>query len=192
MNAIEIGKAIDIIRIAYPKYAKELSDDDKRAQFALWEMMFGDEDAVIVLKVLKNHIKSNYYPPSIADIKQGIVRTLMPSKEELWQKLVEADKLSIRTRYAHVDDGPFVEQTSCKYEAFDSLPVPLQRYVGTPDGLVDFHYERIDSPLRTKERFEKRIEKILEDGRTDEVRYEIRSGQGSIADVAKMALPEWR
>lgn len=187
MELKEVTTMLEMIRMAYPRYAINFDRDERKEQIGLYMMQFKDDDSQIVFKVLNDYIRYNEFPPSIADIRKGIDKLTQPSKQDLWDELVEAGKLSIKTMYTYEHPGDsMAKEVPMKRKAYESLSEPLKRYVGSANGLVQFNDERISNALWAKDRFDKRISQILADCKDDRVRDEI-VGKDSkkIASIAK-------
>lgn len=171
MELKDITAMLEMIRMAYPRYSRELTRDEKAIQIEMWQSQFRDDNPVLVRQALENHIRTSEFPPSIAEIRRGINVLTMPSKGELWDTLMQAAAQSITTAYSYENsDNAFVTTKSGKYEAFDSLPKVLQRYVTSPNGLQDFYYEQKDSPMRAKDKFMRQIESYNNDAEHEELR----------------------
>ena len=68
MNREEIKKVLKILSTAYPMYFADMSKEDKIDQIRLYQDMFGKYPVEVVIVALKNYIKANEYPPSIAGL----------------------------------------------------------------------------------------------------------------------------
>lgn len=175
MDVKQTGTILEVIRMAYPKYGKDFSEEEHKKQLALWYRHFAAEDFGIVMTILDEYIEHNLFPPSIADIKAGIRSISMPSKESLWDELMEAARHSIGTSYIPVDKDHSRKIRNREVE-FDKLSEPLKRFVGSPNGLEDIRGELSANALRLKDNFNRRIEGILENCRAEELKERISIG----------------
>lgn len=115
MDREETKKLLKILSTAYPKYFSGMSKEGKLDQIELYEAMFGQYPADIVVYALYDYIKHNEYPPSIAGLQKHIDR-LNPDNDvqALWIELSKACRKGTRlTR----DD-------------FENLPEPIRKWAG--------------------------------------------------------------
>lgn len=172
MDMKQTGAMLEMIRMAYPRYGKDFTDEEHAKQLMLWHKHFEHEDAVVVRTILNEYIEHNLFPPSIADIKAGIRNISMPSKAALWSELVEASRRSAGSSYVPVDEQHSRKVRNRETE-FEKLSEPLKQFVGSPSGLEGFREEMETNALRLKETFNRRIDGILESCRTEELRERI-------------------
>lgn len=171
MDVKQTGAMLEMIRLAYPRY-KGFSDEENAKQLMLWHKHFEHEDATVVRAILDEYIAHNLYPPSIADIKAGIRNISMPSKEKLWNELLEASRKSVGSTYVPIDKDHSRKVRNREIE-FEKLSEPLKQFVGSPSGLEDFKDEMENNALRLKDAFNRRIDSILESCRTEKLRERI-------------------
>lgn len=72
MNKDEIIMILGTIKVAYPRFYSNFSQEDIRKTIDLWEEMFKNDNKQDISKALKELIGELEFPPSIADIKKKI------------------------------------------------------------------------------------------------------------------------
>ena len=70
MSREEITKLLALAMSAYPN----TKNVDAKAMVSVWEMAFGEEPAERVYKAMRFHINTNRFFPTIADIRNVMVR----------------------------------------------------------------------------------------------------------------------
>ena len=74
MTREEIIKVIGIITTAYPNFDKFRDEKHIRSMVAIWADMFSEDDAGLVALSVKEYISTSKWPPSIAEIREIMVR----------------------------------------------------------------------------------------------------------------------
>ena len=91
MQENDIKQLLTILKLNYPAAYRDMSAEDRRALVKLWMDAFGGLDIAIAGQALKNYIKADKYPPTIAGLQEQI--DLLVNKDntdELWSLLMEA------------------------------------------------------------------------------------------------------
>ena len=70
----EMSKIMDILKTAYPRYYNNISRDEIIKTINLWTEMFSDTDLVTLAIAVKSLISHFQFPPTIADIRNEIVK----------------------------------------------------------------------------------------------------------------------
>ena len=97
MKKEEIKRAISLIKLNYPYFYKDYSEDDILLLINLWDFQFKNEDYKNVYSAIMYHISINDYPPTIANIKEIIYNThdnKLPSNEEAWEMVLNASRIN--------------------------------------------------------------------------------------------------
>lgn len=124
MNRSQILSMLTILKNAYPNFYKNISTKEAEEIVTLYEMMFKDDDANLVLIALKEVISTSEYPPAIATIKNKMYSLTHIEEEtnmELWDKLLKA-----------IRNG-----TYGSVEEFNKLPKVVKDYIGSPTRLQE-------------------------------------------------------
>lgn len=120
MEREDIKKLLFILQQAYPSTYKNMSNDEKREQIDFYLVMFGAYEIQIVMLALKNYIKENQYPPTVAGIIEQIrLLTNEDTDSELWNLVANACK-----------NGYYNFQ-----KEFNRLPKVCQMWLGSPEAL---------------------------------------------------------
>jgi len=123
MEIKETQQLLSILKMAYPNAYKSMSKEDAIETVKLYYDFFGEHQTPVVVQALKNYIKSNVYPPSVAGLIKEI--ELLTNKgntsEELWSRVAKAVGNSLYN----------------SAEEFNKLPMSCQRWLGSPKGLKD-------------------------------------------------------
>lgn len=91
MQENDIKQLLTILKLNYPAAYRNMSAEDRRALVKLWMDAFGGLDVAIAGQALRNYIKANQYPPTIAGLQEQI--DLLMNKDntdELWRLLMRA------------------------------------------------------------------------------------------------------
>ena len=127
MDKKDCGTMMNILQANYPSTYRGLTEKEAQALLNLWHEMFQEYDREIVILALKNYIRCEKYPPTIAGMQEQI--DLLINKDnisELWTLL----KKSINYR---------------KYnENFEKLPKVLQTWLGYPIRLKELGQIKTD------------------------------------------------
>jgi hypothetical protein len=87
MTKHEIALMLGYFKTAY---CNLFDDKSANATIELWYDMFCDEDATLVKTVMKKHVATNKYPPSISELLQLVEA----EKWELYNKYIAYEHLS--------------------------------------------------------------------------------------------------
>lgn len=92
MTIEETGILMDVLKVAYPQYYKNVSDNEKYNASCLWAEMFSSEDVRIVVAAVKAFIVTDTkgFPPVIGQIKEHIsklTRGHEKSEMEAWNEV---------------------------------------------------------------------------------------------------------
>lgn len=120
MEREDIKKVLFILETSYPNTYKNMDKDQKKMQIDFYLEMFGEYETPIVIVALKNYIKKNQYPPTVAGLTEQI--ELLAKKDtdsELWNLIAKA----CRNGYYN------------SLEEFNKLPRECQLFVGSPESL---------------------------------------------------------
>lgn len=116
MTREETKKVLKVLSTAYPKHFANMSKADKLDQIDLYESMFAEYPAEIVVAALKAYIKNNEYPPSIAGLQKQI-DLILPSREEdsieLWNVLAKVCKRGSRVTKEEFSELPETIRAWC-------------------------------------------------------------------------------
>ena len=84
MNKAEIGKALAILKVAYPAYYKDLTPQDVEALVNLWEVHFGNREEKELVNAIHMYIHENVskFPPTINDLVNIMDKTYLPTMAE--------------------------------------------------------------------------------------------------------------
>lgn len=73
MNKKEATQVLAILSASYPKYYRNIADDEVQGIISVWALQFANMPADIVLMALNKAISANeHYPPNIAEVKKKI------------------------------------------------------------------------------------------------------------------------
>lgn len=146
MEKQQVIGLLNTINAAYPQFMRHLSQDERKAQLVLWYEMFQYDDIKVVADIVKRHIVLSKYPPTIAEIRQGIREKTMAEPTKLFKVLLAQARESMKSTNELVKVGMDGEADtyrarSLKQDAYDALPDELKVYVQSPDGLQDWFRE---------------------------------------------------
>lgn len=114
MTLQETQKVLMILKKAYPRYYTESTKEEVQETLLFYHDMFSEYPVEIVVTALKNYIKVNEYPPTIAGLQKQI--DLIISDEdtdiELWNEFEKACR-----------KGSRITQ-----EEFESLSDPIKKW----------------------------------------------------------------
>jgi Loader and inhibitor of phage G40P. len=183
----DITKVLDLLQTAYPHFYSKVDDSSIGEIINLWHAMFRDEEPAILITAIHELISTHKgYPPDIATVKEQIQLVMSaaagePTDHELWNIYKKA-----------VGNCMYKERT-----VFDSLPPLLQKFAGSPGGMLEhglMDSERFSSVvysnfLRTIPHLRKREEysKRLPDG-LKEIAEKFSMPEGS--DKPRLTLSE--
>ena len=116
MEKHETKKLLDILKTAYPKTYQNITEKQARNTLGLYFDIFKEYETEIVVVALKNYIKENEYPPTIAGLQKQI--DIIISDEdtdiELWNTLAAACSRGTRMTA----------------EEFETLPESIREWAG--------------------------------------------------------------
>lgn len=123
MTLTESYKLLHILSQAYPATYRNMTDEEKTGQAEFYHEMLAEEETVIVVHALKNYIKKNQYPPTVAGLQEQIdlLKGNEDTDNELWNLVAKA-----------VRNGSYGS-----VEEFNKLPVECQRWLGNPQQLKE-------------------------------------------------------
>jgi len=118
----ETKQLMFLLETAYPRNYEKMSNQEKLNTMQLYYDFFGEYETSMVVAGLRNYIKSNQYPPTIAGLTEQI-ELLAPKHEDIdyWNLILKACRNSAYN----------------SKEEFEKLPIECQRWVGSPTGLKE-------------------------------------------------------
>jgi hypothetical protein len=120
MTQEEALKLLMIIQTSYPNHYKNFEDGFLKMSVKMWQKAFEDQPFEVVFGALSKHILKAKFPPTIAELREEVIRITNPealkSGEEAWEEVIAAVK-----RFG------FYRQA----EAMKSFDEPTQRAVRT-------------------------------------------------------------
>lgn len=119
MTREDCYKILVLLQAAYPRFYANKEKSELKNAVNLWAAMFREESAETVALAVKFLIANNTFPPSIAEIKQCIVRSQTKDKMDE----IQAWQL-VRRALANSGYSP--------KEEYAKLPPEIQRAVGSP------------------------------------------------------------
>jgi len=149
MTRDETKQLLDILKLSYPTYYKNMDFNQAKETLDFYYGFFDEYDAVIVVQALRNYIKENKFPPTIAGLTEQI-NLLMPSGKssaEYWNLILKAIRNSAYN----------------SKEEFDKLPHECQMWLGESMALKDLSQidsETVNTVIRGQ--FLKSINQIIE------------------------------
>ena len=114
MTLQETQKMLVILKKAYPRYYTESTKEEVQETLLFYHDMFSEYPVEIVVTALKNYIKVNEYPPTIAGLQKQI-DLIAPEEDtdiELWNEFEKACR-----------KGSRITQ-----EEFESLSEPIKKW----------------------------------------------------------------
>ena len=124
MKKNEILMMLSLLKVAYPNFYKDVSQEGIEQTTILYQEMFKDFDTKLVLLAVKELINNFKYPPTIADIKEKIYQLTNvedKSASELWECLLKA-----------IRNGSYGSE-----QEFKNLPSIVKEYVRSPRQLQE-------------------------------------------------------
>lgn len=147
MNKSEASRAVATIRMAYPKYYKDMTKEELEWVINLWAFQFKDMNGTDILYALHDYISNDVkgFPPAIGQIKDVVYKRHNVNRKsalEAWEDVIK----SIRK------GGTLKE----KYNRLDEV---TQITIGTKEELNEICMARIEYQLpRLKQEFLRRYE----------------------------------
>lgn len=175
MTDQEARKILFTLAAAYPMAYQKMSKEMSKETVTLWASIFAKTPYDVVGKAVRQYIATNasHFPPSSGEINQIIAKEhykpINPS--DAWQLVLKA----------LMDAGSYPQK------AFDALPAPIQRAVGSAATLKQWAM----TPTAELESFTKqRFVNQLKDQTTAEVQANIVDPERALESKAPAALPE--
>lgn len=96
LNREETAKLFLMIKGNYPSYYKSMDAVTSKLTISMWESALSDIPAHVVFSVAQKYMLQNVFPPTIAEIREMVIKTTNPdaltSPEEAWEKVILAVK----------------------------------------------------------------------------------------------------
>lgn len=122
MTLQETQKLLVILKKAYPRYYMESTKEEVEETLMFYHDMFKDYPVEVVATALKNYVKVNKYPPTIAGIIEQIeLLTDNNTAETLWTAIEKAVRNS----------------TYNSVEEFEKLPPECKQFIGSARALKE-------------------------------------------------------
>ena len=84
MNKKEATQVLAILSASYPKYYRNIADDEAQDIISVWALQFANMPADIVLMALNKAVSANeHYPPNIAEVKKKIESVYWEAYEKI-------------------------------------------------------------------------------------------------------------
>jgi hypothetical protein len=117
----ETNQLMKILSVTYPNTYKDFTDAQKVETMQVYFDFFGEYPTPVVVQSLRNYIKKNQYPPTIAGLQEQIELLLNKGDTniELWNAILKA-------------------ASSCLWnlqEQYNKLPKPCQIWLRDAEGL---------------------------------------------------------
>lgn len=127
MTTNETLQIMAMLKVAYPMYYANQSEQDVSAAVNLWHDMFSADDVQLVNAAVKAYINAETkgFPPSIGQIREKMNLLMQPAgmnEQEAWNRVMVA----VSNSWYHAK------------EEFDKLPADLQALVGSPNQLREW------------------------------------------------------
>lgn len=124
MNSVETKLVLGVLRAAFPSFYKDMKREELANIVNLWQVMFADDDAEIVMAAVKALIavKVEGYPPTIGAVKEQLARLTSP------QELTEQEAWALVSKAVKRGYYDFKEE-------FEKLPEVVQRSIGRAEQL---------------------------------------------------------
>lgn len=162
MTLQETQKVLMILKKAYPRYYTESTKEEVQETLLFYHDMFSEYPVEIVITALKNYIKVNEYPPTIAGLQKQIDLIIADEDTdiELWNEFEKACR-----------KGSRITQ-----EEFESLSEPIKKWCRDVSQIRDLSKLDIGTfNTVIKGQFLKTITKIKEREKAlKEIPYEVR------------------
>lgn len=131
MQRQDIIKILSILKTAYPRFYANMSKEDANETILLWQDMFTDDNAEVVIVAVKNLINTLQFPPTIADVKNELYKLYQGDQKtdiELWNELKSA-----------IRNGIYYSA-----EIFPTLSPELQIYLKSPMQLKELAMSNVE------------------------------------------------
>lgn len=124
MNRDDAKKVLFILEDNYPSTYRNMITEQKIRQIDNYLEFFEEYDTPIIVVALKNYIKSNQYPPTIAGLQEQL--DLITGKNDTDAELFALiEKACKNGYYGHKEE-------------FEKLPKECQRWLGSSETLKSF------------------------------------------------------
>ena len=122
LTVINIGTVLDLLEANYG--SRLYRDTDRENVVALWSSMFAGEDPKDVLTAVKEYIKTETFPPTVADIRKIMLKNRKPRQQMAIAEVVEqANRLSEASRQ------PMPDNVRKKYEErVTRFKIPMTKF----------------------------------------------------------------
>lgn len=94
MNLKETLKIVTAIKLAYRHSFKDMDEKELDSMVKIWQAAFSDIPYVVVGSCLEKFLLISKYPPTIAELREGITEALYPTvsktAEEAWGEVIHA------------------------------------------------------------------------------------------------------
>lgn len=119
----ETNQLMKILSVAYPNTYRDFTDSQKIETMQAYYDFFGEYETPIVVQALRNYIKRNQFPPTIAGLQEQIdlILNVGETANELWNLVEKATRNGL---YGHAEE-------------YARLPEPCQRWLGTSASLKE-------------------------------------------------------
>ena len=145
MDKIEFAQIIIGLKTSYPRFSFLMTDKEKD----FWYQMLKDIDGKVVQNAVLEHINTNVFPPSIADIRRLCTERYMksiPSFDDSWGKVQRAI-------------GAFGwNDPESAYKTFDNLTLEIVKNIGW--NALCHGDNQAANRANFREAYEKKAEKI--------------------------------
>ena len=123
MEKEDTKKLLEILKASYPATYRNMSKIEMQEVASLYHSMFEEYPTEIVIHALKNYIRKNQYPPTIAGLQEQIdyIAGDNNSEAELWNAISVACKNGLHGAK----------------EEFEKLPRECQLWLGGPSAIRD-------------------------------------------------------
>lgn len=122
MKKEETKQLLEILKVAYPRNYANITQQSAREILSLYYDVFKDVPTETVVMALKNYIKANKYPPSIAGLWEQVeLLTDTNTAEKLWNAIEKAVRNS----------------TYNSKEEFNKLPEECKQFIGSAKALKE-------------------------------------------------------
>lgn len=158
MRIEEVSGMLDVMNMAYPHFTRNMTDAERKAQLRIWSAMLARDNPAVVGKVLRKHIALNKFPPTIAEIRNGIREETMPSPNDLLEELKAESFKATQTRAVLAKRGEngmadTYRHESFSEEAFEEMSDVLKRYIGSPRKLAEWYRDFRHDEYGTTKKF---------------------------------------
>lgn len=132
MTEKETAQIMAVLKVAYPRYYQNLTQEEALQAVKLWHSMLLDYPYEVVQKSVKALIATTKFPPAVSEVIEKIQLLTKPldlSEVEAWGMVKQA----LRNGYYH------------SKEEFEKLPIKIQQTLGRHDVLREWAMAEVDS-----------------------------------------------